>query len=67
MQALMEDQDVPEKAGNGSEKKKSPTVAQQRNYRVLDVRSAKEIALLWLTTAQLENVVAFGLPEVDDR
>ncbi len=52
---------------NGNLQKKTHTVAQQRNYRVLDVRSAKEIASLWLQAAQLENVVIFGLPEVDDR
>lgn len=34
---------------------------------VLDVNAAKRIALFWLQTAQLENSVDFGLPEVDDR
>lgn len=34
---------------------------------VLDVNAAKHIALFWLQSAQLENSVDFGLPEVDDR
>jgi DNA modification methylase len=42
-------------------------VSQQRNYRVLDVQAAKEIALAWLERLQLEHAVSFGLPEVDDR
>lgn len=45
----------------------SPTVAEQRNYSVLDVSTAKQIALIWLQRAKLENAVRFGLPEVDDR
>ena len=44
-----------------------PTVAEQRKYMVLDVNAAKHIALFWLQSAQLENSVDFGLPEVDDR
>lgn len=44
-----------------------PTVAEQRKYLVLDVSAAKRIALFWLQSAQLENSVDFGLPEVDDR
>ncbi len=43
------------------------TVSQQRNYRVLDVQAAKEIALVWLERVQLEHAISFGLPEVDDR
>jgi hypothetical protein len=43
------------------------TVSQQRNYRVLDVQAAKEIALVWLERIQLEHAISFGLPEVDDR
>jgi len=46
---------------------KRPTVAQQRNYSVLDVQTAKEVALAWLQNMQLDKVIAFGLPEVDDR
>jgi len=69
LRALMEEKNLMENNGNGhgNHQKKDRTVAQQRNYRVLDVRAAKEIALLWLQAAQLENVVVFGLPEVDDR
>jgi DNA modification methylase len=47
--------------------KKRPTVAEQRNYSVRNVQMAKRIALAWLKDAQLQNVVGFGLPEVDDR
>jgi len=43
------------------------TVAVKRNYSVLNVKSAKEVALLWLQKQQLENAVSFGLPEIDDR
>ncbi len=43
------------------------TVAEQRNYAVLDVQAAKEVASVWLENAQLTNVVDFGLPEIDDR
>lgn len=32
-----------------------------------DVAEARKIALVWLTDMRLENVVSFGLPEVDDR
>ncbi len=47
--------------------RKNFSVAEQRKYSVLDVNAAKQIALIWLQAAQLENVVGFGLPEVDDR
>jgi DNA modification methylase len=43
------------------------TVAEQRKYAVLDVESARQIALVWLQQIKLENAVEFGLPEVDDR
>ena len=43
------------------------TVAEKRNYSILDVKSAKEVAQLWLQKMQLENAVNFGLPEIDDR
>jgi DNA modification methylase len=43
------------------------TVAEKRKYSVLDVQSAKEVAMVWLKQAELENAVDFGLPEVDDR
>ena len=42
-------------------------MAEQRKYMVLDVNAAKRIALFWLQSAQLENSVDFGLPEIDDR
>lgn len=43
------------------------TVAEKRNYRVLDVRTAKDICHQWLVTAELDQAVSLGLPEVDDR
>lgn len=47
--------------------RKIPTVAKQRKYSILDVKSAKKVAHVWLERAQLQNAIAFGLPEVDDR
>ena len=43
------------------------TVAERRNYALLDVKSAKKVALHWLQGARLQKVIGFGLPEVDDR
>jgi len=48
-------------------KSNNTTVAERRNYAVLDVETAKKIALLWLRENRLEKAVDFGLPEVDDR
>jgi DNA modification methylase len=45
----------------------SPSIAEQRKYAVLDVQTAKRIALIWLQAAKLEHSIDFGLPEVDDR
>jgi DNA modification methylase len=47
--------------------KKTPTVAKQRKYNILDVKSAKQVAHIWLEQARLQNAIGFGLPEVDDR
>src|SRR3990172_7550893 len=47
--------------------RKSRTVAQRRNDSLLDVRSAKQVGLVWLQRAQLQKAVGFGLPEIDDR
>ncbi|MBA7499440.1 hypothetical protein ES704_02184 [subsurface metagenome] len=47
--------------------KKAATVAESRKYAVRNVAQARKIALVWLTNMRLENVVSFGLPEVDDR
>ncbi|HLI70807.1 MAG TPA: site-specific DNA-methyltransferase, partial [Ktedonobacteraceae bacterium] len=52
---------------NGGTRKNTPTVTEQRNYNVLNVNTAKQVALLWLQAAELENAIDFGLPEVDDR
>jgi len=38
-----------------------------RNYAVLNVKTAREIALEWLKDKQLDKVIGFGLPEIDDR
>ena len=43
------------------------TVAEQRNYGVLNVRQAKRIAMQHVRALKLENDVGFGLPEIDDR
>jgi len=48
--------------GNGT-----TTITELRQYTVLNVKQAKEIAHAWLKGKQLDNVVEFGLPEVDDR
>lgn len=45
----------------------SKTVAEQRQYAVVNVESAREIALVWIEEMGLEEAVSFGLPEVDDR
>jgi len=42
-------------------------VTEQRKYLVLNAQAARKIARMWLERANLENVVGFGLPEVDDR
>ena len=36
-------------------------------YRVKDVRQAKEVAAHYLSEMELDRVVGFGLPELDDR
>lgn len=46
---------------------KDLTVAERRNYSVVNVQSAKQIASVWIEQANLYNVIGFGLPEVDDR
>lgn len=43
------------------------TVAEQRDYKVLTVEDARKIGQVWLKTVGLENAIAFGLPEIDDR
>jgi len=47
--------------------RKKRTVAEQRQYSVLDVQSAKDVSRDWLQQIQLQNVIDFGLPEIDDR
>ena len=43
------------------------TVAEQRDYNVLTVEDARSVATIWLESIGLEEAIAFGLPEVDDR
>lgn len=43
------------------------SVASQRGYRVINTSQAKDISTTWLVNLKLENVIKFGLPEVDDR
>lgn len=42
-------------------------VSEKRQYAVLNVQAARQIALVWLERAQLQEAINFGLPEVDDR
>lgn len=44
-----------------------PLVSEQRKYLVTTVAEAKEITVSWLSEIELSNVIALGLPEVDDR
>jgi len=43
------------------------TVAEKRNYTIINVQEAKKVAFVWLKEIQLENAITFGLPEIDDR
>ena len=43
------------------------TVAEKRNYLVLNVAQAKSIVRDWLLEIDLSKTVKLGLPEVDDR
>jgi len=43
------------------------TVAERRSYQILDVKSARQVAITWLENVRLEQVISFGLPEIDDR
>lgn len=47
--------------------KEKLSVAERRNYLIIDVRTARQVAYLWLQKVELEKVIDFGLPEVDDR
>lgn len=50
-----------------SNETKVGTVAEQRQYGVLNTDQAKHIASVYLTDAGLHKITSFGLPEVDDR
>lgn len=46
---------------------KKTLVSEKRNYLVKTVAEARSIAESWLQAIDLEKVIDFGLPEVDDR
>ncbi len=46
---------------------KEGNTSKNRNYRVLNTDQAKSISLDYLKEIDLEKVVTFGLPEIDDR
>ena len=46
---------------------RKPTVYDKRKYRVKCVEDAKKVSLNYLMTIELDKVIVFGLPEVDDR
>lgn len=39
----------------------------KEDYRIKTVKEAKEICLSYLKTLELDKVISFGLPEIDDR
>ena len=43
------------------------TVSEKRNYLVKNTNDAKKISKKYLKQVDLEKVIQFGLPEVDDR
>lgn len=43
------------------------TVSEKRNYRVINVKQAKQISHEYLKSIELNKVIELGLPEVDDR
>jgi len=50
-----------------NENSKVSKIAISRNYKVLNVDEARQIAKEWVSKMNLENIVDFGLPEIDDR
>jgi len=44
-----------------------PSIALERGYVVLTADQARQIAIEWLKAGRLENAIALGLPEIDDR
>ncbi len=49
------------------EKRRPPTVASNRRYGLLTVQQAREVATQWLANVGFQELVTFGLPEIDDR
>src|SRR3989344_3783112 len=46
---------------------KENNTPRSREYRVLNTNQAKSISLEYLKEIDLEKVITFGLPEIDDR
>ena len=44
-----------------------PSIALERGYVVRTADQARQVAIEWLKAGRLENAVALGLPEIDDR
>lgn len=42
-------------------------LAEKRGYAILNVKQAKKVAKTWIKHLELEGVISFGLPEIDDR
>lgn len=47
--------------------KRESKVAKERGYEVVNVEQAKLISKDWLEEMNLERIISFGLPEIDDR
>lgn len=47
--------------------KSNLSVAEQRKYLVRSVVDAKAISSAWLEEIELQQMISFGLPEIDDR
>jgi DNA modification methylase len=46
---------------------RSSKFAKRKGYAILNVKQAKNIARTWVKHHELEGVIGFGLPEIDDR
>lgn len=54
-------------AHEGDQRRKRKLVSEARNYRVLTVGEAKEIAVSEVASWDLAEAIEYGLPEIDDR
>lgn len=48
-------------------KQRTPTVAKNRKYGLLNVRQARNVSTHWLSSVDLKDAIQLGLPEIDDR